>query len=131
MHFNVRTAMNGAGCKPLLQIQDFPRDKTASVGRGATGVTPLSIVKLFSLTEESTGSKDIAVGLIDGPVDVTHPDFEGADIKTVSTDSAVACQAQMSPACIHGTFVAGLLSARKGSSSAAICPQSPLLARPI
>jgi subtilisin family serine protease len=32
---------------------------------------------------------------------------------------------------MHGTFVAGILSARRGSSAPAICPGCPLLVRPV
>jgi subtilisin family serine protease len=34
-------------------------------------------------------------------------------------------------ACAHGTFVAGILSAKRGSGAPAICPESILLIRPI
>lgn len=36
-----------------------------------------------------------------------------------------------STACLHGTFVAGILSARRGSAAPAICPDCALLVRPI
>jgi subtilisin family serine protease len=34
-------------------------------------------------------------------------------------------------ACLHGTFVAGILSAKRGSAAPAICPDCTLLIRPI
>jgi len=37
------------------------------------GLELLELIKLSSLKEESAGSKDIGVGLIDGPVDTSHP----------------------------------------------------------
>src|SRR5947207_3900357 len=94
-------------------------------------LTPLNLVKLSSLQNATSGSKRIPVGLIDGPVDIGHPSFQGASIQTVSSRSGAACQSQKSPACIHGTFVAGLLAGGGGTRASGICPQSPLLVRPI
>src|SRR5207237_1226035 len=42
-----------------------------------------------------------------------------------------SCRSSKSSACLHGTFIAGILSARRGSGSPAICPGCTLLVRPI
>ena len=42
-----------------------------------------------------------------------------------------ACTRADSIACMHATFVAGVLSARRGSAAPAICPACTLLLRPI
>jgi subtilisin family serine protease len=42
-----------------------------------------------------------------------------------------ACSLADSLACTHGTFVAGILFARRGSAAPAICPGCTLLLRPI
>ena len=42
-----------------------------------------------------------------------------------------ACTQANSAACLHGTFVAGILSAKRGSVAPAICPNCTLLVRPI
>src|SRR5262249_53268633 len=42
-----------------------------------------------------------------------------------------ACNQANSAACVHGTFVAGILSAKRGSIAPAICPNCTLLVRPI
>jgi len=80
--------------------------------------------------QRSTGEKEIVIGLIDGPVAVDHADFAGGHIRVAGTASA-ACSLSDSVACQHGTFVAGILSARRGSSAPAICPDCTLLVRPI
>ncbi len=46
-------------------------------------------------------------------------------------NSAATCTQARSPACAHGTFVVGILSARRGSVAPAICPTCTLLVRPI
>ncbi|HEX6750294.1 MAG TPA: S8 family serine peptidase [Longimicrobium sp.] len=80
---------------------------------------------------ETEGSPRVLVGMIDGPVDVTHPDLAGAPISSVGTGTGAACRVSGSEACHHGTFVAGILAARRGGQAPAICPGCPLRVRPI
>ena len=43
-----------------------------------------------------------------------------------------AASARMSSAaCVHGTFVAGILSAKRGSAAPAVCPDCTLLVNPV
>ena len=92
---------------------------------------PLDAVKLFTLMDRTIGSPEIIVGLIDGPIWLHHPDLANQQIRTVSEEAGAACSRADSLACKHGTFVAGILSARRGSSAPAICPGCTLLVRPI
>jgi subtilisin family serine protease len=92
-------------------------------------MTPLDLVSLPSLMELSTGRSDIAVGLIDGPVAITHSDLAG-NIRE-APGAAAACAQATSAACRHGTFVAGILCAKRGSNAPAICPDCTLLVRPV
>src|SRR5574337_129513 len=92
-------------------------------------MTALDLVKLPSLMELSAGRSDIVVGLIDGPVLVGHPDLAG-NIREAPGSSA-ACSQAASAACLHGTFVAGVLSAKRGSIGAAVCPDCTLLVFPV
>jgi subtilisin family serine protease len=80
--------------------------------------------------KQTEGVAQIAVGLVDGPVAVDHPDLVHNRIKPVAA-SVVACSTSSTLACVHGTFVAGVLSARRGSAAPAICPGCTLLVRPI
>ena len=92
-------------------------------------MTPLGLVKLPSLMELSAGRSEIAVGLIDGPVAVSHSDLAGHIREAPGT--AAACTQATSAACLHGTFVAGVLSAKRGSVAPAVCPDCTLLVRPV
>ncbi|MEA2455701.1 MAG: hypothetical protein QOI45_1963 [Thermoleophilaceae bacterium] len=90
----------------------------------------LAMVRLEALTERSSGAGSVGIGLVDGPVASDHPDFAGASIRPVAGRGA-ACQRSGSGACAHGTFVAGILVARRGSPAPSICPGCTLLVRPI
>jgi subtilisin family serine protease len=92
---------------------------------------PLALVRLSRLMEHSSGRPEIVVGLIDGPVAMDHPDLAGSNMREVSGKQNGSCALANSVACLHGTFVAGILSAKRGSSAPAICPGCTLLVRPI
>ena len=92
---------------------------------------PLELVKLDRLMQRSSGRAQVVIGLIDGPVAMDHPDLSGANIREVPGQQSASCSLASSVACMHGTFVAGILSARRGSSAPAICPGCTLLVRPI
>lgn len=91
----------------------------------------LELVKLPPLMELTSGRPEVVVGLIDGPVFTTHPDLAGRDIREVPAGLAGSCGEASSAACLHGTLVAGILCARRGSVAPAICPNCTLLVRPI
>ena len=91
---------------------------------------PIRLVKLDFLMQRSSGASDVVIGLIDGPVAMDHPDLAGSRIR-VTGNGGGACSMASSIACQHGTFVAGILAARRGSSAPAICPDCTLLVRPI
>jgi subtilisin family serine protease len=102
---------------------------SATVGSGNVR-TPLSLVALPPLMEQTTGRSDVVVGLLDGPVAIDHPDLVPGNVKGLPGRSGTCNQAG-SAACRHGTFVAGILSAKRGSMAPAICPGCTLLVRPI
>jgi len=81
--------------------------------------------------ERTNGSPDIRIGLIDGPVQTHHPDLIGGHFHEVPEQNGGACTLARSTACLHGTFVAGILSAKRSSPAPAICPGCTLLIRPI
>ena len=92
---------------------------------------PLDQVKLRPLMNISKGIPEIVIGVIDGPVDFSHPAFEGSRITTVNDSQLVACKEESSIACMHGTFVAGILCAMRGLSAPAICPSCKVIWYPI
>jgi subtilisin family serine protease len=92
---------------------------------------PLSQIRLHALMNISSGSPNISVGVIDGPVDFNHPAFHESKIKAVKDSQLGACKIASSVACTHGTFVAGILSAKRGLSAPAICPNCQIILYPI
>jgi subtilisin family serine protease len=79
----------------------------------------------------STGIPKVAIGVIDGPIDLNHPAFRGVNIRTVKESQAVACKSANSIACIHGTFVTGILCAKRGLPAPAICPGCKIILYPV
>ena len=95
------------------------------------GRDPLALVKLPALMERSAGKASVSIALLDGPVATSHPDLSEARIRAVRAGPEAVCMVHHSSACDHGTFVAGILAAKRGSHAPAICPRCTLLARPI
>jgi subtilisin family serine protease len=95
------------------------------------GLNPLNLVKLTTLMERTSGSPDVKVGLIDGGVALQHPDLNSERFDKVLGQNGVSCGHADGAACRHGTFVAGILSARRNSQAPAICPDCTLVIRPI
>ena len=94
-------------------------------------MSPLDLVKLTSLMDLTSGRPNIRVGLIDGPIVMNHPDLAVENIREIPGRLRGTCGRASSAACLHGTFVAGILSAKRGSVALAICPMCTLLVRPI
>jgi subtilisin family serine protease len=88
--------------------------------------SPLDLVQLAGVMELSAGEPDVAVGLVDGPV-VDHQALQVTSIRRLYDRSTGAS----GPAAAHGTFVAGILTARRGTEAPGICPGCTLLVRPV
>jgi subtilisin family serine protease len=91
----------------------------------------LDLVNLTALMQRTKGRPEIKVGLIDGPVALDHPDLVTSTIREVPGKLKGMCGSADSVACMHGTFVAGILSARRSSVAPAICTGCTLFLRPI
>jgi subtilisin family serine protease len=94
-------------------------------------MNPLDLVRLTPLMERTSGRPEILVALIDGPVMMENPDLSIGSIRELKGKLHGTCSQASSSACTHGTFVAGILSAKRGSAAPAICPNCTLLLRPI
>src|SRR5262245_22296837 len=92
---------------------------------------PLELVKLTALMERTEGSPEVVIGLIDGPVVTEHADLSGEHVREIPGTNGATCTQTTSAACLHGTFVAGIISAKRNSNAPAICPNCTLLVRPI
>jgi len=91
----------------------------------------LDLVGLSALMRLSAGRPEVVIGLIDGPVAIDHADLAGNAIRQLPGKASGACSKANSLACLHGTFMAGILLAKRGSPAPAICPSCTLLAYPI
>ena len=91
----------------------------------------VDLVRLTPLIDRTSGKPDVTIGLIDGPVAMNHPELASQHIREVHGNGGGGCTQANSLACLHGTFVAGILSAKRGSAAPAICPDCTLLVRPI
>jgi subtilisin family serine protease len=90
---------------------------------------PVETVRLDRLMAKTAGSPAVRIGLIDGPVDTGHPGFDFGKVQALR--GPLGCARPDSIACQHGTFVAGILHARRGGPAPAICPECALVVRPI
>jgi subtilisin family serine protease len=104
---------------------------SARTGRAGGTSGCLDLVKLSPLMARSSGRPEIAIGLIDGPVALDHPDLTADNIREVPGKLPAACADAEDSACAHGTFIAGILLARRASVAPAIAPGCSLLVRPI
>jgi len=93
-------------------------------------LNPLDLVRLTALMERTGGRPEVVVGLVDGPIAMNHPDLT-RDIREVPGKMSGSCTQTNSAACMHGTFVAGILCAKRGSAAPALCPNCTLLAYPV
>jgi subtilisin family serine protease len=94
-------------------------------------MTPFQLIRLTPLMERRSSRPEIVIGLIDGPVVMDHPELANQHIREIPGNGSGTCTQADSAACLHGTFVAGVLSAKRGSGAPAICPNCTLLVRPI
>lgn len=93
--------------------------------------TALRLVGLPALMSVSVGVPDVSLALIDGAVALNHPDIAAENIRVLQTPGEGTCTTPDSSACTHGTYVAGILHARRDSMVPGICPGCTLLVRPI
>jgi subtilisin family serine protease len=119
--------------RPRTSIEDANRAQAATPDAhgGRHSVDLLKLVRLAPLMNLSSGSPEIVIGLMDGPVAVNHPDLGAESIRGIAGEPRAGCAQSSTAACIHGTFTVGILSAKRDSPAPAICPGCTLLVRPI
>jgi subtilisin family serine protease len=83
------------------------------------------------LMEFTSGTPEVTIGLVDGPVVTQHADLARGHIREISKKDADICTRANSAARMHGTFIAGILCANRNSPAPSICPNCTLLIRPI
>lgn len=87
------------------------------------------LARLAPLRQLTCGDPHVWIGLIDGPVALDHPQLAVERLRSLG--DTPTCSLAHSAACAHGTFVAGMFSARRTSAAPAICPDCTLLIRPV
>ena len=92
---------------------------------------PWNSLNSRQLMERTRGSSEIKIGLIDGPVAIQHTDFASNRLREIPGKNVMTCAQANSAACRHGTFIAGILTAKQIRFAPAICPDCTLLIRPI
>ena len=92
---------------------------------------PVELVKLSALMARTSGIPEVKIGFIDGPVVTHHADLTVEHLRELPGDNGATCTRANSTACLHGTFIAGILSAKRNSPAPAISPGCTLLVRPI
>lgn len=94
--------------------------------------SPYQIIGLDELMARTEGRRSLVVALIDGPVWARHPYLAQNALRWLPTRPRVDDGDSSHPAArAHGTFMAGMLVARRDSPSPGICPGCTLLVRPI
>jgi subtilisin family serine protease len=112
-------------------VRPIPLEPQVNGRTSETPLAALAVVKLTALMDRTSGSPEVKIGLIDGPVVTQHPDLAGEHLREIAGNNGAICTQANSTACLHGTFVAGILSAKRHSPAPAICPNCTLLIRPI
>ncbi|QPK47114.1 S8 family serine peptidase [Streptomyces gardneri] len=79
--------------------------------------------------DQPFGDPRVCVALLDGPVDLSHPCFAGADLTRLTT--LVQEPAGTGPMSLHGTHVASLLFGVPGSPVTGLAPRSRGLILPV
>lgn len=88
-----------------------------------------SLTGLRSLQEATLGDPAVCVAVLDGPVDLSHPCFAGANIRCLST--LVQDVAGDGPMSLHGTHVASLILGQPNSPAPGIVPRCRGLVAPV
>jgi hypothetical protein len=72
---------------------------------------------------------DVCIAVLDGPVDVSHPCFGGADLQVI--DTLVPNAPGPGPMSLHGTHVASTIFGRPGSPVSGVAPRCRGLILPV
>jgi len=75
------------------------------------------------------GDPRICVAVLDGPVDLSHPCFAGANVRRL--DTLVQDPAGQGPMSVHGTHVTSLIFGQPGSPVAGVAPRCRGLVAPV
>ncbi|MER6563889.1 S8 family serine peptidase [Streptomyces sp. NPDC001027] len=88
-----------------------------------------SILKGLRASDGLLGESRVCVAVLDGPVNLAHPCFAGADVTRL--DTLVTQAAGDGPMSVHGTHVASLIFGQPGSPVVGVAPRCRGLILPV
>lgn len=88
-----------------------------------------SVLQGLTRPDELLGSPEVCIAVLDGPMDLTHPCFAGADLTRI--DTLVQDSPGRGPMSLHGTHVTSLLFGQHKSTVRGIAPRRRGLILPI
>jgi cyanobactin maturation PatA/PatG family protease len=88
-----------------------------------------SILQGLARPDELLGDPEVCIAVLDGPVDLSHPCFAGADLTRLGT--LVGDPVGQEPMSLHGTHVTSLLFGQPGSQLVGLAPRCRGLILPI
>jgi hypothetical protein len=113
------------------QQADLSHFSPCTVRKPNENLAALNLVNLTALTELTSGSADILIGLIDGPVVEDDPSIAHENLRNIDSAQSRTEARASNNACLHGTFIASMLLGRAGVSAVGICPDCILLTRSV
>jgi cyanobactin maturation PatA/PatG family protease len=90
---------------------------------------PSALPELAFLDQKSLGSSEICVAILDGPVDLEHPCFQGANL--VLLDTLVSGAVRGGPMSRHGTHVTSVIFGQPGGPVLGVAPHCRGLILPV
>jgi cyanobactin maturation PatA/PatG family protease len=96
---------------------------------GGLNLDVQAVAGIRSIQKATLGDPEVCVAVLDGPVDVAHPCFAGANIRRL--DTLVRDPAGQGPMSVHGTHVASLIFGQPDSRVAGIAPRCRGLIAPV
>ncbi len=96
---------------------------------GGLNLDVQAVAGIRSIQKATLGDPEVCVAVLDGPVDLAHPCFAGANIRRL--DTLVRDLAGQGPMSVHGTHVASLIFGQPDSRVAGIAPRCRGLIAPV
>src|SRR4051812_45789599 len=84
---------------------------------------------LTRLQSRTLGNRGVRIAVLDGPVEMSHPVFEGADLRRVRT--LVEDSSDVDRISRHGTHVTSLIFGQPGSAVPGVAPRCQGLILPV
>ncbi len=87
------------------------------------------LIHINNIILRTEGDPNLTIGIIDGPVDSSHPNFSQTKMRSVTNESS--CLLKSSVACRHGTFITGVLGSKRETDTPGLVPGCNFVLNPI